>query len=85
LLRPPAGAPGLTLVEVLISIAILALGAGLVMQALARGAHTLVVARNRSTAYAFSAAKMTDLESLNGAVCQYDTAEQFRAGNQRCQ
>ena len=59
---PRAPRQGLTLVEVLISVAILAVGAVLIMQALARGAYGLTVASNRSTAYAFAAAKLVDLE-----------------------
>jgi hypothetical protein len=51
----------LTLIEVLISIAILAIGQVLIMQALARGAHALSVAERRSTAYAFAAAKLADI------------------------
>ena len=53
---------GLTLVEILVSVAILAAGTVLVLQALGRGAYLLTVARQRSTAYALSAAKMADLE-----------------------
>jgi prepilin-type N-terminal cleavage/methylation domain-containing protein len=53
---------GLTLVEVLISVAILSVGAVLILQALARGAYALTLAKSRATAYAFAAAKLEDLE-----------------------
>ena len=61
-LAPRSRRGGFTLVEVLISIAILAVGAVLIMQALVRGAYALTVASNRSTVYSFAAAKLTDLE-----------------------
>ena len=61
-LRIPHSEFGLTLVEILVSVAILAAGTVLVLQALGRGAYLLTVARQRSNAYAFSAAKMADLE-----------------------
>ena len=48
--------------EVLISVAILSVGAVLILQALARGAYTLTLAKHRATAYAFAAAKLADLE-----------------------
>ena len=53
---------GLTLIEILISIAILAGGSVMVMQALARGAYALSVATNRMRVYEFSRAKMADLD-----------------------
>ncbi|MBI4343451.1 MAG: prepilin-type N-terminal cleavage/methylation domain-containing protein [Candidatus Omnitrophica bacterium] len=59
---PIGSSKGLTLVEILVSVAILAGGTVLVLQALARGAQALSIARNRSVVYAFSAAKMADLE-----------------------
>ena len=53
---------GLTLIEVLVSIAILASASVLVMQAFVRGAYVLALARNRLGAYTFASAKMADLE-----------------------
>jgi hypothetical protein len=47
---------------VLISLAILSVGQVIIMQALARGAYALASAKRRSTAYAFAAAKLADLE-----------------------
>ena len=53
---------GLTLIEVLISVAILAGALALILQGLVRGAYALEVARNRLRAYAFSTAKMAEVE-----------------------
>ena len=46
----------------LISLAILSVGQVIIMQALARGAAALATAKQRSTAYAFAASKLADLE-----------------------
>jgi hypothetical protein len=70
----------LTLVEVLISVAILATGAGMVLQALARGAHALATARHRATAYAFSAAKLADVRQRLDQGTLDKTAGEFRSG-----
>ena len=82
--NPPTRQPvhGLTLVEVLISVAILAAGAGIVLQALARGAHALAAARNRAAAYTFSASKLADLQQRLDQGEVEKTAGQFgtRAG-----
>ncbi len=57
------GAPdGFTLVEVLISVAILALSTVVILQALARGAHATRRAQTRLSAYAFVAQKLAELE-----------------------
>jgi hypothetical protein len=73
----------LTLVEILISVAILAVGAVLIMQALARGAYALSAAHVRSQVYAFSAAKMADLElSLQQGVAP-NTEGQFGVGREQ--
>ena len=61
-LLPRAPERGLTLVEVLISIAILASASVLVLQALMRGAYAVALAQNKLRAYAFASAKMADLE-----------------------
>ena len=53
---------GLTLVEILVSVVILASAMVLIMQAFARGAQALSLARNRLRAYGFAMEKMADLE-----------------------
>ena len=53
---------GLTLVEILVSVVILASAMVLIMQAFARGAQALSLARNRLRAYSFAMEKMADLE-----------------------
>lgn len=59
---PSHDSKGLTLVEVLISVALLAAGSVLVLQALAKGAHVLASARCRAAAHAFASAKLADIE-----------------------
>jgi prepilin-type N-terminal cleavage/methylation domain-containing protein len=71
---------GLTLIEVLLSLAILAVGEVLVMQALARGASALAAAEHRSTAYAFAAAKLADLEMSFQQRQELKTNGRFGAG-----
>ena len=58
-----SGRRGLTFVEILISVAILAGAVVLIMQALARGAYLMRLAENRLLAYTFATAKMADLET----------------------
>ena len=53
---------GLLLAEVLMSVVLLASGAVLLMQGLARIAHGVSVGEQRSAAYLFALSKMTDLE-----------------------
>ena len=53
---------GLTLVEILISVAILASASVFVLQALMRGAYAVALAGNKLRAYEFISAKMADLE-----------------------
>ena len=53
---------GLTLIEILISVAILASAVVFIMQALARGAYALSLGSNQMRAYTFASAKMADLE-----------------------
>ena len=78
--EPRACVSGLTLIEILVSVAILASAMVLIMQALARGASALNLARNRLSAYRFSVAKMADLELSAGQPSVPRTEGQFRAG-----
>ena len=75
---------GLTLVEVLIAITILAAGAPLLLQALAKGAQVLASARYRAAAHAFTAAKLADIElaAREGALPS-KTAGAFLQAGQR--
>ena len=76
---------GLTLIEILISVVILAFASVLILQALAKGAYTLNVAKNRMRAYAFACAKMADLElSFKQGARPAPTGE-FRVGRDRFQ
>ena len=52
----------MTLIEVLVSVGILAASAVVILQAFVRGAYTLALVKNRMAAYAFSSAKMADVE-----------------------
>ena len=69
--------------EVLISIAILAGGAAIIMQALARGAHALALAQRRTTAYQFAASKLADLELAEAEGKAIRSAGQFGTGPER--
>lgn len=60
--RRSSFAKGLTLIEILISISILAFALVLILQSLGRGAYALALAGNRLRAYEFAAAKLGDLE-----------------------
>ena len=53
---------GFTLIEVLISIAILSIGAVLIMQALARGAYAIHMAEVKNRVYNFASARLADLD-----------------------
>jgi len=53
---------GFTLLEILVSIAILASAVVVIMQALARGAYALSLGSNQMRAYTFASSKMADLE-----------------------
>ena len=81
-LHPTSHGPtrGLTLIEILISVIILASASVLMMQALAKGAYTLTVAKNRISAYAFAASKMADLELALEQGAELDPRGQFRIG-----
>lgn len=61
-MRHSSCATGFTLVEILISVAILASAVVFIMQALARGAYALSLGGNQMRAYTFASAKMADLE-----------------------
>ena len=50
------------------------------MQALARGAHALAAAQYRSTAYAFAAAKLADLEMSLQQQQELRTSGRFGSG-----
>lgn len=73
-------ARGLTLIEILVSVAILASAVVLIMQALMRGSYTLQVAENRLRAYVFSVAKLADLELAMAADHHVKPNGQFRVG-----
>ena len=83
--EPRACVRGLTLIELLISVAILASAAVIIMQALARGAYTLALAHNRLRAYAFCASKMADLETHFRDANPLDTHGEFRNGRDQFQ
>ncbi|GEM_PF-4251924 len=68
---------GLTLVEILISVALLAFALALILQGLARGAYALALATNRLRAYEFVATKLADVE-LSGDSGR--TSGRFRMG-----
>ncbi len=80
---------GLTLIELLVSVAILAMGSVLTMQALARVAHAQMVAESMMAAHLFAASKMAALElasregelepSASGSVGTGDQALRWRA------
>lgn len=74
---------GLTLVEILISVAILSAGTVVVMQALAQGAYVLKVATNRMWAYTFSKSKMADLEMSLKQGLELKTRGTFRMGHEQ--
>ncbi|MBI4355994.1 MAG: prepilin-type N-terminal cleavage/methylation domain-containing protein [Candidatus Omnitrophica bacterium] len=56
------GDRGLTLVEVLLSVVLLATAAVFVLQGLAGISRAMTIAESRNTAYAFSLSKMAELE-----------------------
>ena len=74
---------GLTLVEILVAVAILATGGVLILQALARGAYALNVAENRRWAYVFSQAKMADLDMSLKQGLEPKTHGEFRMGREQ--
>ena len=76
---------GLTLVEVLISVAILASASVFVLQALMRGAYAVALVRNKLRAYAFASAKMADLELSAAQGTPPKKAGSFSFGHDRFQ
>ena len=78
---PRSASPaGLTLIELLVSVAILAGATVLIMQAFAKGAYTLAVAGNRLRAYSFVSNKMAELEVAFNEGTIPKTEGQFRVG-----
>ena len=75
-------ARGLTLIEILVSVAILAGSLALILQALARGSYALAVADNRFTSYAFLVAKLADVDTMIARGHTMTTEGQFRSGRQ---
>ena len=82
---PHAPAHGFTLIEILVSVAILASAIVLIMQAFARGAYALNLSSNRLRAYAFAASKMADLELSVRQGVEPKPDGQFRIGQDRFQ
>lgn len=76
------GKDGFTLVEILVSVAILSVGSVAVLQALGRSAAALAVAESRSQAHLFSMAKMAEVELAvrSGKRIEEATAGSFREG-----
>ncbi len=75
---------GFTLVEILVSVAILSIGAVLVMQALGRAASAMVIAEHRHQATLFSVSKMAEVEMslLQGQELEEHTAGSFQIDEQ---
>jgi hypothetical protein len=72
---------GITLVEILVSVAILAAAVVLIMQALLRGAYASTLAEQRFHAYAFSVGKLADLEMALHTGQTLAPHGRFRMGN----
>ena len=82
---PHAPKVGLTLIELLISVAILASAAVIIMQALAHSAYVLALANNRLRAYTFCTSKMADLETHLRDASPLDTHGEFQIGQDQFQ
>ena len=54
---------GFTLIEVLLSLMVISVGAVFILQALAKIAETFTIAENRIVAYRFTASKLEEIES----------------------
>jgi len=76
----PRADVGLTLVEILVSVAILAAAVVLIMQALLRGAYALTLAEQRFHAYAFSVGKLADVETALDTGQSLTPHGRFRMG-----
>ena len=72
---------GLTLVEILLSVAILSCGVVLVMQALVRGAYALARAEHQLQAYTFARAKMADIDMAVKQGIEPKIKGEFRMGS----
>ncbi len=73
---------GFTLVEILVSVAILSVSAVLILQACARGAQALAVARTRLRAYAFMSQKLGELELAPPGQPVKEAEGSFRIGEE---
>ena len=71
---------GFTLIEVLLSVAILSGGLALILQGLVRSTYLLSVARNRLTAYAFSASKLSEIQLAAHQQTELRQDGSFRQG-----
>ena len=60
--RGPCKVTGFSLIETLVSVAILSVGTVVIMQTLANIAHAQMVAEHQASAYVFAASKMADVE-----------------------
>ncbi len=78
-------ARGFTLTEVLVSVAILSVGAVAVMQALGRSAAAVEVAEARSQAHQFAVTKMAevDLAARLGQALEEANGGSFRVGSRQ--
>lgn len=70
----------MTLIEILVSVAILATALVFILQACARGAYVLTQSKYRLRAYAFASAKMADVELAFRQGVVPKTAGEFRVG-----
>lgn len=76
-------AGGLTLIEILVSIAILAGAMAVMLQAFARSASTLALAKNRLRAYHFCMTKMSELAADPARAVPEGGDGSFRVGRDR--
>ena len=79
-LRPSNPRAGLTLVEVLVSIAILAASLAVILQGLSRAAYLTSVAKHRLQAVSFAQAKLAELELAGAARAELKPDGDFRIG-----
>ena len=79
----PIAKHGFTLIEVLVSIAILASAVVLILQAFVRGAYVMALAKNRLRAYTFASAKMADVELALQHGREPDPDGRFSAGREQ--
>ena len=76
----PISRHGLTLIELLVTVVLLSTSVVLIMQALARGAHSVRLAQHRLAAYTFLVAKMADVELNLNAGSELRPHGEFRTG-----